>query len=337
MTDYNVNIVMNRKLDYTGAAPWFTWHLQSRRMPNEQVDFMVCRIAGHGAHSKVFELVGRDGRKFAGKVSDCQSNREEDRRKAFEEVCKEAWFLKQLTDADYKYSPRFHSFSWIYGVEPIIMMELMGPSLGQLIVNPDVLKLSNRSISVAIHNMLSALNGMHELKFLCQDVKLENFCAVCDEDNSIVRVKLVDFGMTVSYQWNQLRECNFEAEEVKLGSDFCGTIPYTPRAGYVETHVAPLDDLESLFYQLLRMFGQQVEWVNERCHESYRRKVAFWAKEFSTLQPEILRTWFEAIRDSKRSSPNVYGHLVSMLRQEIYKFTRNHGSSSEIFTIKKMQ
>ncbi|KAI6171675.1 hypothetical protein M3Y98_00888600 [Aphelenchoides besseyi] len=334
MTDYNVNIVMNRKLDYTGVAPWFTWNLQSRRMPNDQVHFFVSKIAGHGAHSKVFELVARDGRKLAGKVSDCQSDRKEDRRRAFEEVCKEAWFLKQLTDANYEYSPCFHSFSWIYGLEPIIVMELMGPNLGTLVDNPDVSKLSNQSISVAIRNMLSALNGMHESNFCVQD---RTFCAVRAEDDSIVRVKLVDFGMTVGYNWTQLRECNFEAEEVKLGSHFCGTIPYIPRAGYVETHVAPLDDLESLFYQLMRMFGQQVEWVNERCHESYRQKVAFWTKEYSMLQPDILNAWFVSIRDSARSSSKFYEHLVSMLRQEIHEFTKNHGTSSDIFTIKKVQ
>ncbi|KAI6195737.1 Casein kinase I isoform delta-like [Aphelenchoides besseyi] len=161
-----------------------------------------------------------------------------------------ATFLKLLTDAKYDYSPRFCLFSRIYGIEPIILMELMGPDLGKLIDNPEVLKMSNQSIAVATRDvrnfylhfclfafqMLSALNGMHELGFCVQDVKLENFCVVRAEDNSIVRVKLVDFGMTVGFKWTELRECDFQLEEVKSNSEICGTLPYIPRAGYVDTN-----------------------------------------------------------------------------------------------------
>ncbi|KAI6216338.1 Protein kinase domain-containing protein [Aphelenchoides besseyi] len=332
MTDYNVNIVIDQETNYEAPA-WFNSTFQSRQLPNDQVHFIATRVVGHGAH--FFELVGHNGKRFAGKVSDCQSNRKEDRQKSFEELCKEATFLKLLTDAKYDYSPRFCLFSRIYGIEPIILMELMGPDLGKLIDNPEVLKMSNQSIAVATRDMLSALNGMHELGFCVQDVKLENFCVVRAEDNSIVRVKLVDFGMTVGFKWTELRECDFQLEEVKSNSEICGTLPYIPRAGYVDTLAAPLDDLESLFYQLMRMFGQQVKWFKKRYHESYGQKVDFWAKRSRTYRIDLLHSWFVLIRDSRRSSRDSYELLILQLKQTIHGF--DNRSSNEILMIKKLK
>ncbi|KAI6192948.1 Casein kinase I isoform gamma-1 [Aphelenchoides besseyi] len=336
MTDYNLNIVIDQEMNYEAPA-WFNSTLQSRQLLNNQVHFFATRVIGHGAHSKVFELVGHNGRRFAGKISDRQLGRKEDRRQAFEELCKEATFLKLLTDAKYNYSPRFCLFSQIYGIEPIIVMELMGPNLGHLVDNPEVLKMRDNSIAVAIRDMLFALNGMHELGFCVQDVKLENFCVVRTEDDWSVHVKLVDFGMTVGFKWAELRECDFQTEEVKSNSAICGTLPYIPRAGYVDTLVAPLDDLESLFYQLMRIFGQKFKWFKKRYHESYRQKVKFWTTPSTTYQTDIVHSWFVLIRDSRRSSHVSYELLILQLTQTIHRLDNNNKISSEIVPIKKLQ
>ncbi|KAI6185237.1 Protein kinase domain-containing protein [Aphelenchoides besseyi] len=239
----------------------------------------------------------------------------------------ETLFLQMLTNAQFKYAPQFHSFSFIYGVEPIIVMELMGTDLGSLVQNPKVSKVSNESIFVAARDMLSALNEMHALGFCVRDVKLENFCAIRTDDNSMVRVKLVDFGMVVDYSWTQLRDYNFSFEALKAGSNICGTLSFISRAGDLNTFAALYDDLGSFFYPLMRLFGENVSWHNFGYYENYRQKVNIWTDQTTTLVHSFLNLCFRLIHVARRFSLFAYKTVVSELQEAIRAFAQLNSNS----------
>ncbi|KAI6212291.1 hypothetical protein M3Y94_00003600 [Aphelenchoides besseyi] len=334
MDKHHLNIVVGEKFD-PSERPWFTCNLQSRQIPSDQVNAVATRMISYGGFGKVFELVFPNGDRFAAKMSNHKSRSVDVCRQRQAALREEALFLQMLTNAEFKYAPQFHSFSFIYGVEPVIMMELMGNDLGFLVKNPKVSKMSDQSISVAARDMLSALSGMHALGFCVRDVKLENFCAVRADDDSMVRVKLVDFGMVIGYSWTQVRDCDFNNEALEAGTNICGTLPFIPRAGYLNTSVAPYDDLESFFYQLMRLFGQNVSWYKLRYYETYCQKVEFWDDQSMMLINSFLTSCFHLIRVTKRSSSVAYKTVVSELHEAIRAYAQLYGTSNTMFTIEK--
>jgi len=171
----------------------------------------------------------------------------------------------------------------------VLIMELLGPNMGQL------LRLCDKRIPIdtilpIMQKMVRRLQEIHACGYLHKDVKPDNFCLGGPE---LKELYLIDFGLSRPYRDPQ---GNHILEPAK---GFVGTPRYASRNCHSHKYLSRIDDLEAVGYVCLYLLHGSLPWQNIKTKDkSHKHKMLFKAKSkfIDTLIEDDIDTVPSAIR-----------------------------------------
>eukprot|EP00754_Rhynchopus_humris_P001970 Rhum_TRINITY_DN11115_c0_g1::Rhum_TRINITY_DN11115_c0_g1_i1::g.42408::m.42408 len=141
----------------------------------------------------------------------------------------------------------------------IMVFELLGPSLDDLLKKGDAKKLSLNTTALVAASMINCIRYVHEAGFLHRDIKPHNF--VIGNRGGRDRLYIIDFGLSKSYYQtsyttpNTIRHVPFATHR-----PFVGTQRYVSINAHNGNEQGRRDDLESIAYVVIYLAKGTLPW-----------------------------------------------------------------------------
>ncbi|OHT10062.1 CK1 family protein kinase [Tritrichomonas foetus] len=169
-----------------------------------------------------------------------------------------------------------------------IAMELLGPSLAHISIVLHGLKLGT-VLKLAI-SMLDAVESLHEMGYIHNDIKPENFLLKPPD-----KVKIIDFGFNKKY----VDEKGEILPRLEVIGHFGGTVSYASPNLLKKRDTGRRDDMYSWFYSIYVLLYNSFPWSQEKKASKVRRlKKKFGKTEDYEKMPICLK--------------NIYQHILSL-------------------------
>uniref|UniRef100_A0AC35UES6 Protein kinase domain-containing protein n=1 Tax=Rhabditophanes sp. KR3021 TaxID=114890 RepID=A0AC35UES6_9BILA len=139
---------------------------------------------------------------------------------------------------------------------PVLITELMGPSLQQLLFYCDGKFGFESSVKLGLQ-MIDLLKGLHQSDLIHNDLKPENFVTSLDMTNQ--NVYIIDFGLTKNYKLQNTTKQNQHMPWKKTKA-MIGTANYVSLNTHNGIEMSRRDDLESLGYMLMEFMVGSLPW-----------------------------------------------------------------------------
>mmetsp|Transcript_39688 Transcript_39688/g.94050 ORF Transcript_39688/g.94050 Transcript_39688/m.94050 type:complete len:403 (-) Transcript_39688:225-1433(-) len=136
----------------------------------------------------------------------------------------------------------------------ILVMELLGPDLEDLLEMLDTRQLSVKSTLMLGYQMIDALADIHEKGILHRDIKPENF--LMGVKNHANNVYLIDFGMSAYY----VDEDSNHLPERKGPDSLRGTLRYASTWKHDGVEQSRRDDVQELVFVLVYLMRPGLPW-----------------------------------------------------------------------------
>lgn len=159
--------------------------------------------------------------------------------------------------------------------------------------------------------MISCIEAVHSVGIVHRDIKPENFCFARNPLNGQLILKIVDFGCSKTYDL-------IGPLPSKLIYNLTGTYAFIPRAAYLTTDVCPYDDLESVFYVIVLLFGEKLGWSKDTCMSIdalFNLKTKLWKS--GSFNMESLNAIFMHIKRLKREKNIQYDQLKDVILEQL--------------------
>jgi len=195
-----------------------------------------------------------------------------------------------------------------------LVMELLGPSLDQLMKRCDSI-FSLKTVFMCADQMAKRLQYVHSKGLLHRDIKPNNF--LIGRGENATQIYLVDFGLSKSYMDMETQQ-HIPYRKGRKG--LTGTARYTSIGNHLGIEPSRRDDLEALFYVLLRMARGALPWqgINaatkkERNLLILKKKVGAFPEDLCRGIPELLEYHHHVQRLEFDSEPS-YAYLQNLFR-----------------------
>lgn len=137
----------------------------------------------------------------------------------------------------------------------VLVMDLMGPSLGKLLRSSPGRKFSLKTVLMLAVQMIDRLEALHQCHYIHRDIEPENF--VIGLGDSQDKIYLIDFGLAKMYRDPQNPGTHIPIRE---GLSFSGTIGHASISSHRGVEQSRRDDLESLGYTLVYLLNGSLPW-----------------------------------------------------------------------------
>lgn len=160
----------------------------------------------------------------------------------------------------------------------IIVMDLLGPSLEQLLAKHKKFRLKT-VIRLAIV-MIDILRYVHGCGFIHRDIKPDNFAvSTCDDGQPLF---LIDYGLAKRY----VRK-NGEHVEFNRNRRFLGTARFASTAAHMHHEQSRKDDLETLAYVLVYLYKGKLPWQGVKVKDKRERYALIGKRKMATSPEEL--------------------------------------------------
>ena len=155
-----------------------------------------------------------------------------------------------------KYGVGFPNFKWFGQIVPfydVLVMDLLGPSLGDLFKDRSY-RFSLKTVLMLADQIISRLEYLHNMNILHRDIKPENF--TMGIGNTRNTLYLVDFGLSKNYRDYQTNE----HMSFRDGKNLTGTARYVSANAHGGIECTRRDELESVGYVLVYFLRGSLPW-----------------------------------------------------------------------------
>ena len=160
----------------------------------------------------------------------------------------------------------------------IIVMDLLGPSLENLLKNNKQFRL--KSIILLAIQFLDVMKSIHSKGYIHRDIKPDNFVVDNKYQNNIY---CIDFGLATRY----LKRGSNEHIKLTTNHKFCGTARYSSISSHLGNSQSRKDDLESIGYLLIYLYRGSLPWMNIKHKDKLERYRLIGEKKINTTEEEL--------------------------------------------------
>lgn len=235
--------------------------------------------------------------------------------------------------------------------ENILIMELMGKSLEEILLQMPEKKFSIPCVCKLGYQMIDIIDSIHSLNIVHSDIKPSNFVMGLGRKSKYLY--LIDFGLSRKFR-SSISYKHYERKENP--SEFIGTCLFASVHDLKGITHSRRDDMESIWYTLLYLLKGSLPWqkVNGRnIREKYKKillmkeqmspKEMFegFPKQFSECMKNILDLKYEEepdyyyFKSKLREVLNDYGEIVDYIYDwttEATSFDKKSNSCSDSFS-----
>jgi casein kinase 1 len=202
----------------------------------------------------------------------------------------------------------------VEGLYNVLVMELLGPSLEDLLVSCKLLSL--KSVLMLADQMICRVEYVHSKGYLHRDIKPDNFLMGVGKRSSLVYI--IDFGLAKRYLDNCTGRHIPYAENRRL----TGTVRYASTNTHLGIEQSRRDDLEALMYVMIYLMRATLPWqgLDARTkEEKYSRikqtKVETSVEELCRGLPEEFAEYLRYVKALKFDGRPDYGYLRRLMRE----------------------
>jgi casein kinase 1 len=201
------------------------------------------------------------------------------------------------------------------GVYNVLVMELLGPSLEDLL-NACNKQLSLKTVLMLADQMICRVEYVHSKGFLHRDIKPDNFLIGIGKRSSLVYI--IDFGLAKKYRDNRTGKHITYVENRSL----TGTARYASTNTHLGIEQSRRDDLEALMYVLIYLMRATLPWQGLQARtkqEKYDRikqtKVETSVGELCRGLPGEFEEYLHYVKSLKFDARPDYSYLRRLLRE----------------------
>ena len=140
------------------------------------------------------------------------------------------------------------------GEDKIMIMELVGQNLEELIKKMNPRRFSLKSVLMIADQMLVRLNTLHDKDYIHRDLKPENCVIGLNKKENIIY--LIDFGLSRTFRDGRTGE----HIPYKEGKNILGTIRYVSIYTHYGIEQSRRDDIEGIAYNLIYLAKGKLPW-----------------------------------------------------------------------------
>jgi serine/threonine protein kinase len=137
----------------------------------------------------------------------------------------------------------------------IIVMDLLGPSLENLINTCKEKRFRLKTIILLMIQLIDIMKYIHSCGYIHRDIKPDNFVIGVSKRSN--RIHCIDFGLAKKFI---KRGTEDEHISFKKGYKFCGTARYASIAAHKGFEQSRKDDLEAIGYMIIYLFRGNLPW-----------------------------------------------------------------------------
>jgi serine/threonine protein kinase len=196
----------------------------------------------------------------------------------------------------------------------IIIMDLLGPSLDNILDNIKIKKFRLKSVILLAIQMIELLKYIHDKGYIHRDIKPDNF--VMDYENKS-KLYCIDFGLAKKYI-----KKNDEHISFRKGGKFCGTARYASLAAHKGYEQSRKDDLESIGYLLVYLYRGKLPWQSIKSkdkQEKYRmimeKKDEITEEKLCEQLPREFLIFFKYVKSLDFDEKPRYQSLINMFKK----------------------
>ena len=206
------------------------------------------------------------------------------------------------------------------GEDKIMIMELLGQNLEELIKKMNPRRFSLKSVLMIADQMLVRLNTLHDKDYIHRDLKPENCVIGLNKKENIIY--LIDFGLSRRFRDGRTGE----HIPYKEGKNILGTIRYVSIYTHYGIEQSRRDDIESLGYILVYLAKGILPWQGIKA-KTQKEKYNVIKNSKLENKPEILcyglpdefRQYFEYIRGVEFTERPDYNLLRGLFNKSMVK------------------
>lgn len=212
----------------------------------------------------------------------------------------------------YKDSGRTSSVGWI-------AMELVGPTLDDLVFETPRNKFSSITCLKIAIQVIKGLRDLHSKGFVHRDLKPDNIAIGVRPKQH--RIYILDSGIARQY-----KTVDGVTRKPRMHVRFMGSIDYAPLCRHLHQEFGPKDDVEGLFYTIARLATSTLPWSDTEKTESIGLKKSNCRSkpelifEGTDLCPLLSELW-NYIAGLRYADEVDYSYLLEVLQSAVERLT----------------
>ena len=214
--------------------------------------------------------------------------------------------------------PKIYSYS-IYNDYNIMVMQLLGPNLNNLLRKEKDKKLSLKTICMLGIEMVRILKFIHDKHIIHRDIKPDNFAMDYPKG---VNLYLLDFGLAKQYRSSK----TLEHYAMKKNKKLTGTARYASINALRGNDQSRRDDLESIGYVLMYLLNGSLPWqgMDAKTKEEKYAKILY-KKEITPPEelckgcPKELISYIKYTKNLEYEEDPNYDYLIELFEKVIKK------------------